>query len=157
MVRYKVFTDSKIQTVVQMVTNVYKEAAVHPKCRCSSTNYTATEDGILIRSNLHRNYYMIILYHYTTSCIGFFSPSSLGWVTFLLMTGSYFHLTYKSINTISSYCYCSRFIWLKLKKTVTLADRRQHTEWNGIPYLNHYTIRKTRIFQNLLSSYGGVP
>jgi len=56
MVRYKVFTDSKIQTVVsKMVTNVYEEAAVHPKGRRSSNNYTATEDGILIHSYLHLN------------------------------------------------------------------------------------------------------
>jgi hypothetical protein len=56
MVRYKIFTDSKIQTVVsKMVMNVYEEAAVHPKHGCSSTNYIATEDGILIHRNLHVN------------------------------------------------------------------------------------------------------
>jgi len=56
MVRYKVFTDSKIQIVVsKMVMNVYEEAAVHPKHWRSSINYMATEDGILIHSNLHVN------------------------------------------------------------------------------------------------------
>jgi hypothetical protein len=49
MVRYKVFTDIKKS---KMATNVYEEAAVHPKHTCLSTNYTATEDGNLIHSNL---------------------------------------------------------------------------------------------------------
>jgi ABC-type tungstate transport system permease subunit len=54
MVRYKVFTDIKIHIAVsKMVTNVYEEATVHPKHWCPSTNYImATEDGILIHSNL---------------------------------------------------------------------------------------------------------
>jgi hypothetical protein len=53
MVRCKVFTDIKIQTVVsKMVANVHEEAAVHPKHWCPSTNYMATEDSILIHSKL---------------------------------------------------------------------------------------------------------